>query len=148
MNRWIISAIFISLLWTVDHVKLHSEIGDLRGKANTDTIYIERDEKELTKENLLREIKRLKIKEPEIVFNQAMLETGHLNCSDCSLSKNNLWGFADESYLVFEDWRQCVAYYYGWQKRKYGGGDYYEFLRKRWGCENPEGYVAELRVMR
>jgi hypothetical protein len=96
-----------------------------------------------------REIVKAGIKHPDVVCDQAMLETGFLNCDSCSLTKNNLFGFLKDTvsgYLVFNTWQESVYYYAGWQRRKnYDGANYYDFLKLRWGAKFPEEYVSELK---
>lgn len=92
----------------------------------------------LNKRNLLEYILYKKIKYPTIVFKQAMLETMHLKCDNCSLLYDNLFGFRLKAwisksnplgYIPFkEGWKASVDYYKKWQDAMYKGGDYYEFL--------------------
>ena len=73
------------------------------------------------------------IKHPDIVTNQAKLETGNFNCTDCSLDHNNLFGFQlSGKYLKFETWQQSCEYYQRWQKKHYKGQNYYDFLNCIW----------------
>jgi len=88
------------------------------------------------------------IKHPQIVFKQVLKETGHLNCKHCSLDRNNLFGFWDgEKFLTFNTWEESIDYYERWQIRKgYNGGDYYEFLIKKWGAPNMSTlYIPRLK---
>lgn len=91
------------------------------------------------------------IQHPEIVTAQAIWETGWFKCTDCSLNKNNLFGFTTGGpYLEFSDWKDCVEYYKRWQDKFYDGQrDYYDFLaciyKTRNGkcikyCVDPETY--------
>lgn len=85
----------------------------------------------LTIDNVRKEIEKQKILFPDIALKQAILETGYLNCTDCSLDKNNLFGFRYKGeYLKFDYWQQSVQYYKWWQSKKYKEGDYYLFLSK------------------
>lgn len=75
------------------------------------------------------------IKYPDIVLKQACLESGYFT-SGIWEKKNNPFGFyvsidsTHGEYILFNDWRSSVAYYKGWQDKRYKGGDYYEFLDK------------------
>lgn len=96
-------------------------------KVNEKIIYFNRDS--LTKENVLYWLKVARIKHDSIVFKQAMIESGNLKCSDCSLDNNNLFGFSNgKRYLEFNTWIESIFYYAWWQEKNYKGGDYYNFL--------------------
>ena len=102
---------------------------------------------ELTVENVQKEIKRLGIKEGDIVLRQAILETGWLKCTNCSLGSNNLFGFFYKGkYLSFDNWVESVEYYKWWQDQVYHGGDYYVFLKKIGYAEAPN-YIKYLKSL-
>lgn len=92
------------------------------------------------------------IQEPQIVFKQVLKETGHLKCSDCSLDRNNLFGFWDGTkYLEFESWERSIDYYENWQIRKgYDGKEnYYDFLIRKWGAPKMvERYIPTLKQVK
>ncbi len=74
-------------------------------------------------------IEEVGIKHPNIVFTQVMLETGWLKCTNCSLDKNNLFGFYwKNSYISNPHWKESIERYKIWQDKWYRGGDYYTFL--------------------
>lgn len=87
------------------------------------------------------------IKHPQIVYQQVLKETGHLQCDKCSMRYNNLFGFWNGSeYLKFDRWEDSVDYYERWQIRKgYDGGDYYEFLINKWGAKDMNHYISTLK---
>lgn len=94
------------------------------------------------------EIYQQGIKEPEIVFAQAMLESGWGKCSNCSLSlKNNVFGFTSSGVMSFSHWRESVRYYCEWQEARYTGGDYFQFLCKYWGAPDMDGYISKIRII-
>jgi len=93
---------------------------------------------------------------PEIVTAQAIWETGWFNCDNCSLDKNNLFGFTTGGpYLEFEDWKSSIDYYKYWQDKFYDGErNYYDFLSCIYKtntnrcikyCTDPEKYVQCLQ---
>jgi len=90
---------------------------------------------------------------PEIVFRQAILETGWFECENCSMDHNNLFGFCyKKKYLEFDDWKESVAYYSRWQKRHFKGNtdnpeEYYQFLEDIGFATNPK-YVERLKGVR
>lgn len=73
------------------------------------------------------------IQHPDIVTKQAIKETGHFNCDNCSLDHNNLFGFQyKKKYLRFNTWQESCDYYLWWQNKHYQGQDYYDFLNCLW----------------
>ena len=92
-----------------------------------------------------QEIYDSEIQHPEIVFRQAILETGWFKCENCSMDHNNLFGFYwKKKYLEFDTWQESVVYYSRWQKRHYKGGDYYQFLEEIGYATNPD-YIKLLK---
>jgi hypothetical protein len=87
------------------------------------------------------------IKEPKIVMKQVLLETGNLKCIKCSMRHNNLLGFYNgRNYLKFSSWQKSIDFYKFWQLRKgFDGGNYYEFLKRKWGAPNMNNYVNKLK---
>lgn len=86
---------------------------------------------EMNLENVYREILFSDIKYPAIVMRQVVWETQWLNCRNCSLKFNNLFGFMTKrGYMHFNTWVDCIKYYKKWQTKlhveKYN--DYYAFL--------------------
>ena len=85
----------------------------------------------LTLENVYQEIILKNIKFPNIVMRQVVWETKWLNCTNCSLNSNNLFGFTSKNGLMtFKTWVDCIDYYKKWQTdrhvEKYD--NYYTFL--------------------
>lgn len=69
------------------------------------------------------------IKHKEIVLRQSLLETGLYKCTNCSLDKNNIFGwYYKKKYLSFTHWKESIQYYFKWQNKWYKEGDYYSFL--------------------
>lgn len=92
----------------------------------------------ITIDSLRNEITKLGVKHPKIVLAQAMLESGWLKCTNCSLDGNNPFGFYYKGkYKSWATWQASVKYYKDWQNRHYKSGDYYAFLEKR-------GYAEDL----
>ena len=108
----------------------------------TKVIYSDRDS--LCKENVKYWLKVARIKHDSIVFKQAIIESGNLKCTKCSLDSNNLFGFSNgKRYLTFNHWIESIFYYAWWQKR-YKGGDYYLFLNQNWKAED-KTYINKLK---
>lgn len=77
-------------------------------------------------------ISKSDLQHKEIILKQALLETGHLKCTDCSMDHNNLFGwYYKKKYLEFDTWQASVDYYIWWQGKYYKGGDYFVFLKKK-----------------
>lgn len=107
------------------------------GKINRDLV-----------EAVFLEICSLGIQEPETVMRQAILETGWMR-APFLMKRHNLFGFRNTTYLVFDDWKDSVAYYKAWQDKNYRAGehrDYSAFLRSiRYASA---GYTDHLRKIR
>lgn len=109
----------------------------------------------LSKETVYNEILNNDIQWPKIVLNQAIWETGHFKCEDCSLDYNNLFGMRTNScitssnpygYIHYNTWQESVKAYAVWQKKWYKGGDYFEFL-KEIGYAQDSLYIDKLKQM-
>lgn len=70
------------------------------------------------------------IKYPEIVTAQAIWETGWFDCNNCSMDKNNIFGFwYKDSYKSYDSWQESVDAYKRWQDTYYDPQrNYYDFL--------------------
>jgi len=109
----------------------------------------------LTPDNLLEELKFNKVEHPEIVLRQSIMESGWFKCTSCSMRYNNPFGFRHPSwvdkenplgYLKFDKWQDAVKYYKKWQKKRYKGGDYYEFLVDI-GYAQDSTYISKLKSL-
>mgnify|MGYP002713068695 FL=1 len=111
---------------------------------------------DLTPKNVYAYCVEQGIQYPEIVTAQAIWETGWFSCKNCSLDKNNLFGFnTGGPYFKYDDWKDSVDAYKRWQDSYYDPQrDYYEFLaciyKTRDGrclkyCADPESYNENLR---
>jgi hypothetical protein len=101
----------------------------------------------LTMDNVRDYIILLKIKNPNIVLRQAILETGWFKCTNCSLDKNNLFGFRyNHKYIEFNHWKESIHYYANWQYYKGYSyvQNYYDFL-KSVGYATSEEYENKLK---
>ena len=84
---------------------------------------------------------------PEIVYAQAVLETGHFKSVSC-LRHHNLFGLYDskaKKYCRFNHWSESVVAYREWvQKRYKPPEDYYMFLQRIGYAEDPR-YIHKLK---
>lgn len=82
-------------------------------------------------EGLVEALEYYEIQFPEIVYAQALLETGHFSSSVCK-NYNNLFGLYNskiKDYYSFEHWSDSVKAYRDFVQYKYKGNtDYYTFL--------------------
>ena len=82
-------------------------------------------------EGLKEALEYYEIQFPEIVYAQALLETGHFSSSVCK-NYNNLFGLYNskiKDYYNFEHWSNSVRAYRDFIQYKYKGDtDYYTFL--------------------
>lgn len=93
------------------------------------------------------------IKYPEIVYAQAVLETGYFTSNVCN-TYNNLFGLYDsknKDYYKFNHWTESVLAYknkvqYKFKGEEYNYCEYYKFLKKLGYAEDPE-YENKVRVI-
>ena len=86
------------------------------------------------------------IKHPDIVYAQAILETGHFKSIKCTKC-NNLFGLYDsknKGYYFFNHWVESVKAYKDLIQYKYKGGNYYLFLH-RIGYARDKKYIDKLK---
>jgi len=92
-----------------------------------------------TVEEVKAEILKHDIRFPDIVLAQAIEETGWMECIDCSMDYNNIFGFwYKKKFIGFDRWQESVEYYAKWQKRHYVSGSYFKFLKSMPYSMNPE----------
>lgn len=153
MNKKILFLVTLILLITYDVYMFYNK------KGSVNEIEKPKEEvqvaKELTVANLLEELKINNIKHPDVVLRQSIMESGWFKCTSCSMRYNNPFGFRHPSwidndnplgYLKFDLWQDAVKYYKKWQKKRYKGGDYYEFLVDIGYAEDPK-YIDKLKSL-
>jgi hypothetical protein len=88
------------------------------------------------------------IQHPDIVMRQLCLESGYLQCDDCSWKCcNNPFGFFWKGkYLRYDNLEHAIEYYKWWQDQNYHGGNYYTFLENV-GYATFPGYIQRLKDM-
>ena len=117
-----------------------------KDSINVDTLYVKVPYKvpPLTKENLRAELIRQGIPHHEIVYAQALHETGNLTSYVCR-TKNNLFGLRKgNTYRSYSDYSKCIADYKRLISSRYKGGDYYAFLI-RIGYAEDEMYIDKIK---
>lgn len=87
------------------------------------------------------------IHHPDIVYAQAVLETGNFKSQGC-IKDNNLFGLYDSKrkrYHSFDSWVMSVIKYKEWIQRRYRPPeDYYHFL-ERIGYAKDKRYISKLK---
>lgn len=81
-------------------------------------------------EGLLESLNYYNIKHPDIVYAQAILETGNFKSRAC-IKDNNLFGLYNsktKTYYKFNHWAESVLAYKRYVQYRYSSGNYYKFL--------------------
>lgn len=95
-------------------------------------------------EGLMEALEYYEIHHKEIVYAQAILETGHFKSGGCKKG-NNLFGLRGKHYHRYSHWSESVkAYKEKIQSRYRPGEDYYKFLKRIHYVENPQ-YINILK---
>lgn len=98
-------------------------------------------------EGLMEALVYYEVDHPEIVYAQAVLETGWFTSSLC-LNSHNLFGLYNSKkmrYYKFNHWAESVVAYIKFVQYKYKPpDDYYEFL-SRIGYAEDKDYIRKLR---
>lgn len=103
-------------------------------------------------EGLMEALEYYGVKHPQIVYAQAVLETGNFK-SDVCLINNNLFGLYDsknKKYYKFDHWTNSVEDYISMVQYKYKGdsdkppNDYYKFLSDI-GYAKDTQYIQKLK---
>lgn len=100
-------------------------------------------------EGLIEALEYYKVKHPQIVYAQAVLETGYFK-SDLCLNDNNLFGLYNSKkhrYYTFDHWKDCIIAYKEMIQYKYkDGDDYLNFLKEIGYAEDSE-YICKLKEL-
>lgn len=100
-------------------------------------------------EGLMEALEYYGVKHPQIVYAQAVLETGHFK-SDLCLNGNNLFGLYNSKkhrYYTFDHWKDCIiAYKEMIQYKCKDGDDYLNFLKEIGYAEDSE-YICKLKEL-
>lgn len=116
-------------------------------------LHIDNKEKQLDffskspQEGLMEALEYYGVKHSQIVYAQAVLETGHFK-SDLCLNDNNLFGLYNSKkgkYYKFDHWIESVIAYKDFIQYKYKPSeDYYKFLQ-RIGYAEDSNYISKLK---
>ena len=98
-------------------------------------------------EGLMEALEYYGVEHPQIVYAQAILETGHFKSKVC-LKYNNLFGLynsKEKRYCKFKHWTESVVAYKEWIQKKYQPpNNYYIFLESINYASDKE-YVSTLK---
>lgn len=95
-------------------------------------------------EGLIEALEYYDVHHKEIVYAQAILETGHFKSGGC-LKGHNLFGLRGKHYHRYKHWSESVkAYKEKIQSRYKPGEDYYKFLKRIHYAEDPN-YINLLK---
>ena len=98
-------------------------------------------------EGLKEALEYYNVKYPDIIYAQAILETGHFKSNLC-INNNNLFGLYDsknKKYYTFDHWKDCIIAYKEMVQYKYkDGDDYYKFLSDIGYAEDAK-YIDKLK---
>ena len=100
-----------------------------------------------SQEGLMEALEYYEVKHPQIVYAQAILETGHFKSNVC-LNYNNLFGLYDsknKDYYKFNHWAESIVAYKEWIQKKYQPpNNYYVFLEEINYASDKE-YISTLK---
>lgn len=156
MRERVISAIRVILMLGVSIAGI-TFMYILEGSANTpppeithsaDTIALRPSFYDKSASEGLREaLEFYDIQHPDVVYAQAILETGYFKSAGC-LRHNNLFGLYNSKakrYCRFNHWTESVIAYKEWIQRRYKPPeDYYKFLSRIHYAEDP-AYISKLK---
>lgn len=100
-------------------------------------------------EGLMEALEYYGVKHPQIVYAQAVLETGHFK-SDLCLNGNNLFGLYNSKkhrYYTFDHWKDCIIAYKEMVQYKYKDGDDYLNFLKEIGYTEDSKYICKLKEL-
>lgn len=100
-------------------------------------------------EGLMEALEYYGVKHPQIVYAQAVLETGHFK-SDLCLNGNNLFGLYNSKkhwYYTFDHWKDCIIAYKEMVQYKYKDGDDYLNFLKEIGYAEDSKYSCKLKEL-
>lgn len=93
-------------------------------------------------EGLMEALEYYEVKHPQIVYAQAVLETGHFS--------NNLFSLYNgkkHRYHTFDHWKDCIIAYKEMIQYKYKDGDDYPNFLKEIGYAEDSEYICKLKEL-
>lgn len=131
-------------LYYIDYQEEH------RGPEKVDVLRLEQPEfllSEKPDDDLMAVLEYYNVKHKNIVYAQAILETGHFRSKVCR-EYNNLFGLYNsrsKDYYKFNHWSESVVAYLNYIQYRYKPpDDYYKFLEEIGYAEDPQ-YITKLK---
>ena len=117
-------------------------------ETKTDTLEYRQDfHSKSPEDGLMEALIYYEVQHPQIVYAQAIIETGNFKSSLC-LNQNNLFGLYNSSkgrYHRFDHWTESVIAYKDFIQYRYKPPeDYYKFLQRIGYAEDPN-YISKLK---
>ena len=141
---------FIFYLW-IGQTRLFYRVGKLENKEEP-MVHVKLEQPDFLmsdnpKEDLMKVLEYYDVLHPEIVYAQAVLETGDFRSKVCK-EYNNLFGLYNSStkdYYKFNHWTESVIAYINYIQYRYTPpNNYYKFL-ERIGYAEDSLYVSKLK---
>lgn len=130
MKKWTVKIIVILILFIIGTKKIFNSGHHIVNKPATEIDSLEIIKQGTPEEYLMEALIYYEIKHPEIVYAQALLETGNFTSSGC-INKNNLFGLMKGRKLrSFNHWTESVIFYKERIQSRYDSGNYYTFLER------------------
>lgn len=117
-----------------------------------DNITIKHDTVSFSQENpkdyLMISLLNKKVKFPEIVYTQAVLETENFTSELCNKHHNlfGLYNSKKQEFYHFNNWEESIDAYINYIQYKYKDGDYFKFLDSIGYAEDPN-YIKKLKII-
>lgn len=134
----------LSYLWCEDHKEIN------KPPEKVDVVRLEQPEfllSESPQDDLMAVLEYYNVKHKNIVYAQAILETGHFRSKVCKESKNlfGLYNSYKGDYYKFQHWSESVVVYLNYIQYRYKPpNDYYQFLIDIGYAEDPE-YITKVK---
>lgn len=149
----ILSVLVIVLFFLLLTVSRNNRTEDLDVYDRNTSIKLEQPEfflkEEPTSNAVLEALYYYQVEYPEIVFAQAILETGYFRSKICK-EYNNLFGLYNtkkQDYCKFNHWTESIVGYLKYIQYKYKAPeDYYDFLERIGYAEDPM-YIYKLQEL-
>lgn len=146
LNLRIVIVILITLNIIISHLFITNNKSVVIDKSDSITVKSTSFINKTPEEGLKEALEYHNIMYPNIVYSQAILETGNFN-SDLCKNHNNLFGLYNSSkgeYYKYNHWVESVEDYKNYIQNKYKGGNYYNFLINIGYAEDPY-YTVKLK---
>lgn len=150
IKNLLITAIFTLIICTIILYNKQSNTTVTTQTSQVDTLVYKQDfYNKSPKDGLYEALLYYNIHHPEIVYSQAILETGYFKSPLC-INHNNLFGLYNSNtkqYYKFNHWSESIKAYSDFIQYKYNKEeDYYSFLERINYAEDPE-YIIKLKYI-